>query len=105
MPFVRRAAALAAEDAVAIGRRLTELTGGVVTRVTQAKRIAAWLHHQLTDAAMREVLTVGVPADDDGDVMATMTTRQNLTSRIQPDARSGRPRTRHARREARQWRT
>ena len=66
MPFVRRAAALAAEDAVAIGRRLAELTGGAVTRVTQAKRIAAWLHDQLPDAAMREVLTVGVPADDDG---------------------------------------
>jgi DNA polymerase bacteriophage-type len=68
MPFVRRAAALAAEDAVASGCRLNELTGGTVTRVTQAKRIAAWLHDNLADAAMREVLTVGVPADDnDGD--------------------------------------
>ncbi len=67
LPFVRRAAALAAEDAVAIGRRLAELTGGAVTRVTQAKRIAAWLHDQLPDAAMREVLTLGVPADDDDD--------------------------------------
>ena len=65
VPFVRRAAALAAEDAVAIGRRLVELTDGAVTRVTQAKRIAAWLHDQLPDAAMREVLTLGVPADDD----------------------------------------
>ena len=68
MPFVLRAAALAAEDAVASGRRLVELTGGAVTRVTQAKRIAAWLHDNLADAAMRDVLTVGVPADDnDGD--------------------------------------
>ena len=67
MPFVLRAAALAAEDAVASGRRLVELTGGTVTRVTQAKRIAAWLHDNLADAAMREVLTVGVPADDDDD--------------------------------------
>ena len=67
MPFVRRAAALAAEDAVASGRRLVELTGGTVTRVTQAERIAAWLHDNLADAAMREVLTVGVPADDDDD--------------------------------------
>ena len=67
MPFVRRAAALAAEDAVASGRRLDELTGGAVTSVTQAKRIAAWLHDNLADAAMREVLTVGVPADDDDD--------------------------------------
>jgi DNA polymerase bacteriophage-type len=67
LPFVRRAAALAAEDAIAIGRRLAELTNGAATRVTQAKRLAAWLHDQLTDAAMREVLTVGVSAEDDGD--------------------------------------
>jgi DNA polymerase bacteriophage-type len=67
VPFIRQAAALAAHDAVAIGRRLTELTGGTVTRVTQAKRIASWLHDQLADAAMREVLTLGVPADADAD--------------------------------------
>jgi DNA polymerase len=65
VPFIRRGAALAAEDAGASGRRLVKLTGGVVTRVTQAKRIAAWLHDQLPDAAMREVLMLGVPADDD----------------------------------------
>jgi DNA polymerase len=65
MPYVRRAAALAAEDAIAIGRRLTELTDKAVTRVTQAQRIAAWLNDNLTDAAMREVLMVGIPADDD----------------------------------------
>ena len=44
MPFVRRAAALAAEDAVAIGRRLAELTGGAVTRVDAGeadRRLAA----------------------------------------------------------------
>src|SRR5262249_38290478 len=32
---------------------------------TQAKQIATWLHDNLVDAAMREILTVGVPADDD----------------------------------------
>jgi DNA polymerase len=67
MPFVRRAAVLAAEDAVANGRRLNELTGGAVTAVTQAKRIADWLYDQLPDAAMREVLTVSASADDDVD--------------------------------------
>ena len=67
MAFARRAAALAAEDAVAIGRRLAELTGGIVTKVTQAKRLVTWLHDNLADAAMREVLMVGVPADDDDD--------------------------------------
>jgi DNA polymerase len=66
VPFVVRAAALAAEDSVAIGRQLTELTGGAATRVTHAKRMAAWMHDQLPDAAMREVLTLGIPADDEG---------------------------------------
>ena len=68
VPFVERAAALAAEDGVASGRRLAELTDGVVTKVTQAKRLASWLCDQLPDAAMREVLTIGVlaeTADDD----------------------------------------
>jgi DNA polymerase len=68
VPFVGRAAALAVEDIVASGRRLAELTDKAVTSVAQAKRLAAWLHDQLADAAMREVLTVGIPADDDDDV-------------------------------------
>jgi DNA polymerase len=59
MPFVRQAEARAAEDAIASGRRLNELTDGAATKVTQAKRIAEWLYEQLPDAAMREVLTVG----------------------------------------------
>jgi DNA polymerase len=67
LPFVRHAAALAVEDGVAIGRRLAELTNKVVTRVTQAKRIATWLHDNLADAAMREILMVGIPADDEAD--------------------------------------
>jgi len=67
MPYVRRAAALAAEDAIAIGRRLTELTDKAVTRVTLAKKIATWLNDNLANAAMREVLMVGVPVDDEDD--------------------------------------
>jgi hypothetical protein len=65
LPFVRRAAALAAEDAIASGRRLAELTGGTVTTVNQAKRIATWLHDQLPDTTMREALTVGTPDEDE----------------------------------------
>lgn len=67
VPFARRAAALAAEDAIAIGRRLIELSNGAVTSVYQAKRIATWMHDQLADAAMREVLIVGSADDEDGD--------------------------------------
>src|SRR5262245_8116041 len=65
MPYVRRAAALVIEDAVAINRRLVKLTNGAVARVGQAQKIATWLHDNLVDAAMREVLMVGVPAEDD----------------------------------------
>ena len=81
VPFVRRAAALAAEDAIAIGHRLVKLTDGAVTRVTQAKRIATWMHDQLADAAMREVLTLGVPADaaDDDDDDAAEPLELSLT--------------------------
>jgi DNA polymerase len=67
LPYVHRAAELAAEDNMASGHRLVELTDKVATRVTQAKRIATWLHDNLADAAMREVLLVGVPADHEDD--------------------------------------
>jgi DNA polymerase len=66
MPFVTRAAALVAEDAVAICRRLGELTDGMITSV-RTPRLVAWMHDQLADAAMREVLELGCPADDDDD--------------------------------------
>src|SRR5262249_19116601 len=71
MPYVRRAAALAAEDAKASGHRLAELTDKAVVRVTLAKKIATWLHDNLADAAMREVLMVGIPAEDDEDNAVT----------------------------------
>jgi DNA polymerase len=65
VPFITRAAALTAEDGVAIGHRLAELTDGFVTSVNQAKRIATLMYDQLTDAAMREALVLGCPADGD----------------------------------------
>ena len=83
MAFVTRAAALAAEDAVAIGRRLTELTGGIVSKVTQAARLASWLHDNLADAEMREVLTVGVPEDDgDDDAEAELSLTRDRVGRV-----------------------
>ena len=82
VPFVRRAAALVAEDAVAIGRRLAELTGGVVTSVGQAKRIATWMHDQLADAEMREVLTLGVPDDDDEDDELELSLKRDRVERV-----------------------
>jgi hypothetical protein len=68
LTFVQQAAALTEEDGIASGRRLAELTDGAVTRVTQAKRIATWLYDNLPDAAMREILTVGVLIDEEDDV-------------------------------------
>ena len=70
LPYVRRAAVLAAEDAKASGYRLAELTDKAVIRVTLAQKIATWLHDNLADAAMREILMVGVPVDDEDDVDA-----------------------------------
>jgi DNA polymerase bacteriophage-type len=64
VPFTERAAAMAAEDAIAINRRLVELTGGAVDKVTQSQRIATWMHDEIDDAAMREVLVCGAPSDD-----------------------------------------
>ena len=78
VPFVTCAAALAAEDAIAIGRRLRELTEGAVTTVNQAKRIATWMHDQLADAAMREVLVLGCPAEDDEDDTEFSLTRDRV---------------------------
>src|SRR5262249_18838057 len=63
MPFVHHAATLAAQDAIAINRRLVELTGGAVERVTQAGRLATWMCDMLVEATMREVLIVGTPDD------------------------------------------
>jgi hypothetical protein len=44
--------AVAEQFVVAIGRRLAELTGGIVSKVTQAKRLAGWLYDRLADAEM-----------------------------------------------------
>jgi DNA polymerase len=81
VPFVRNAAALAAEDAAVIGRRLAELTGGNVTQVTQARRLATWMHDQLADAATREVLVSGdVAEDDEGDTEFSL--RRDRVARV-----------------------
>ena len=45
--FAERAAALAAEDRRAIAKRLTEITSGAVTAVTQVARLANWIHSVL----------------------------------------------------------
>jgi DNA polymerase len=85
VPFITHAAVLAAEDAVAIGRRLRELTDGAITSVNQAQRIAAWMHDHLTDAAMREVLTLGtddVDDDDDEEEELELSLRRDRVARV-----------------------
>jgi DNA polymerase len=67
VPFVERAAALAAEDATVVNRRLNQLTGGAINSVNRAQRIAEWMHNELADAVMREVLVCGAPDDDADD--------------------------------------
>jgi DNA polymerase bacteriophage-type len=84
LALVQHAAALAAEDTIAIGRRLVELTNGAVTTVNQAQRIAAWMHDHLADAAMREVLTLGADDDndDDDDDEVEVTLRRDRVERV-----------------------
>lgn len=68
VPFVRQAARLAKDDRAHAGRRLAALTGGVVTAVTQASRIARYLYERLPSEG-RAILEVGhvddEPAQDD----------------------------------------
>src|SRR5262249_56154361 len=52
-------------DGARIGRPTTMLANRALDRVTQAKRIASWLQDNLADTAMREILMVGIPADND----------------------------------------
>ena len=65
MKLVRKAKQLAAEAVERSGHRLAELTGGEVTAVTQAERLARWLHRTLPEVEMRDALMAGGPADDD----------------------------------------
>jgi DNA polymerase len=82
LPYVRHAAALVAEDAIAIGRRLVKLTDGAVTRVTQAKRLATWLHDNLVDATMREILTIGVDDDAEADNPQELSLERDRVARV-----------------------
>ena len=54
--FAEGAASLAAEDRRAIAKRLTEITKGAVTAVTQVARLANWIHSVLPDAEARAIL-------------------------------------------------
>ena len=65
--FAERAAALAAEDRRAIAKRLTEITSGAVTAVTQVARLANWIHSVLPDAEARAILETGEEDEDDPD--------------------------------------
>jgi DNA polymerase len=78
LPYVHRAAALAVQDAVAINRRLVELTSGAVERVTQPQRLATWMCEMLPEATMRDVLIVGTPADDDDAELELSLTRDRV---------------------------
>jgi hypothetical protein len=82
MPFVQHAATLAAQDAIAINRRLVELTGGAVERVTQAGRLATWMCDMLVEATMREVLIVGTPDNDDDDAELELSLTRDRVERV-----------------------
>ena len=77
--FAERAAALAAEDRRAIAKRLTEITAGAVTAVTQVARLANWIHSVLPDAEARAIIETGEEDEEpdmEGEVKAAALTLQ-----------------------------
>lgn len=63
--FARSAAALADYARETTNKRIDELTGGVVDRVTQAARIASWLYDNCGSAEVRDLLTKEYEAAED----------------------------------------
>jgi DNA polymerase len=69
LEFCRQAARLADEEAVRIGRRLFELTEGVVPSVNHHIRLAKWIHDRLPFSEAREIMSTVFKeeAEDDDD--------------------------------------
>ena len=73
LEFCEKAAALAAEEAVRIGKRLGELTDGKITSINQNLRLAEWVHNRLPFAEAREMMSTvfkeEADSEDDADLV------------------------------------
>jgi DNA polymerase bacteriophage-type len=69
LEFCRQAARLAAEESVRIGYRLSELTGGAITSISQHERLARYIHNRLPSAEARAMMSTVFKeeADDEDD--------------------------------------
>jgi DNA polymerase bacteriophage-type len=68
LDFCREAARLADEEAVRIGKRLAEVTDGVIPTVFHHLRLAKWVHDRLSSTEGREIMsTVFKEEAEDGD--------------------------------------
>lgn len=65
VPFCDRAAALAELNSAHLNARITRLTGGTITKVTQRERIANWLYDRTPHAEARDALVKAWTADDE----------------------------------------
>lgn len=77
LPFVERAAAVAAADRRRVNEQLTRWTNGQITAVTQTARIADWIYDRLNDAEARYIMATetnedaSTEDDDTADLKAT----------------------------------
>lgn len=65
VPFCDRAAALAELNSRQLNARITRLTGGAITKVTQRERIADWLYDRTPHAEARDTLVKAWTEDDE----------------------------------------
>jgi hypothetical protein len=63
--FADRAAAIAELNARHLNARITRLTGGAITKVTQRERIANWLYDRTPHAEARDTLVKAWTSDDE----------------------------------------
>jgi DNA polymerase len=79
LEFCRRAAALADEEAVRIGKRLGELTDGKITSINQNLRLAEWVHNRLPFAEAREIMSTVFKEEADGEDDETLVEKTKLS--------------------------
>lgn len=63
--FADRCAAIAELNARHLNARITRLTGGAITKVTQRERVANWLHDRTPHAEARDTLVKAWTEEDD----------------------------------------
>ncbi|MFZ1703666.1 MAG: hypothetical protein WAT79_04935 [Saprospiraceae bacterium] len=69
LPFVTRAAAVAEADSVRSNKLISAMTGGKITTLTQAARIAEWVYDRIEHSEARELLVSEWNEDAEDDLV------------------------------------